>query len=164
MIARSAVNLHALAEAYVLANTPGYLLRRLRGDALVGALSSDHTTSDIAAEIDALLRREQLSFDDVLFAYALVTALTLKDYNEAYPALSSLPIGRLEWGPGILRAWDSTRSATSSGSIRIRPQIASSIVAARSDKPVVLQVNPSLMAPSSREEIPVSTLVWYSDK
>lgn len=120
----TALNLSALADIYVLANTPAYLFKNFRADDSVMAVASDMSAQTLGAELDKLLTGNSLSFSELVGAYALLIALTFKEYREAREVLGLLDLAKLEWGRTLVAIWEFRRPSISSSTFTIQPHLA----------------------------------------
>jgi hypothetical protein len=117
------LNLHGLADVYVLANTPAYLYRWFRADESVRALARSHPTGELASRLNTILDQHNLGFDELILAYALLVCLTMKDYREARPFIEHLAYNRLEWATEILEIWEAIRTVIVTASHSPAPEI-----------------------------------------
>ena len=81
-----------LADAFMFANTPGYLYRRMASTDFVARASA--APADAQTELDALLSSSEWSEDQAAIAYALVVALVHAGRPLPPPAVIRLPWAR----------------------------------------------------------------------
>jgi hypothetical protein len=102
----------AANEAVLVANTPSFLLDRLRKDAAVAYLAKSLQTSEI---LDALIRFSKIppsSAREIVERYVYLVALEQKDASEVWPKLDEIDLSCLEWGNQIREIMKAERIAT----------------------------------------------------
>lgn len=85
-------------EVVLVANTPTYLLDRLRKDASVASIAQTLTTSAILAALRSLSGSDPLRVQDVVQRYIYLAALAMKNPSEVWPGLAEINLDKLEWG------------------------------------------------------------------
>ncbi|MBI3005008.1 MAG: hypothetical protein HYY49_06280 [Ignavibacteriales bacterium] len=95
--------LSRLIEAYAIANTPEFLVRRFAGDESTKTIADHHTTQDIVGSLNELLQADEKPIPLIVSAYALLIALTFKDYSETREGIQTIELGTLEWAADIWR-------------------------------------------------------------
>jgi hypothetical protein len=85
-------------EVVLVANTPSYLLDRLRKDASVAHLAQTLSTPAILDALRAWSATDPERVQDVVLRYVYLAALAMKDPSEIWPGLGEIDLHRLEWG------------------------------------------------------------------
>jgi len=90
-------------EAVLVANTPSFLLNRLRKDISVQTIASTMTGSSILRSLSEVLARPPKDVVEIVTAYVYLVALSGYDLKneEIWRGISSLDLSALEWGPAI---------------------------------------------------------------
>jgi hypothetical protein len=88
-------------EIVLVANTPSYLLDRLRKDASVGHIAQTLSTPTILDALRTWSATNPQSVQDVVQRYVYLAALAMKDPSEIWPGLAEINLQRLEWGDQI---------------------------------------------------------------
>ncbi len=96
------INVKSLREAYILANTPGYLYKRFLENPSVHRLARTQTTDELLGMYRAAVDTNDPTADDIALGYAALVAVTLKDYREARAALERLRNNDLRWADSII--------------------------------------------------------------
>jgi hypothetical protein len=103
-----------IVEAYVFANTPAYLLRKLSGSEFVLKLMA-RKQADLVRLIDLSTSE---SVESVALAYAALLALLRKNIDKSV-ALELSSAKRLEWGPALISLYE--QKAISLSFTKVRP-------------------------------------------
>lgn len=85
-------------EVVLVANTPTYLLDRLRKDASVAHISQTVSATEILDALRATSATEPQRVQDVVQRYIYLAALAMKDPSEIWPGLAEIDLKKLEWG------------------------------------------------------------------
>jgi hypothetical protein len=90
-------------EALLIANTPVFLLNRLRKDVAVQTVLDNMSSEEIVAALHNALARVPSSPVELVPAYVYLTALSSVDPQDEglLREISSLDLSRLEWGDAI---------------------------------------------------------------
>jgi hypothetical protein len=90
-------------EAVLVANTPSFLLDRLRKDVAVQIVLDNMTGSQIVAALRDALARQPKSPSELVPAYVYLVALSSADPKDEalWTEISSLDLSGLEWGDTI---------------------------------------------------------------
>lgn len=89
-------NLANAAQMYAVANTPLFLIRKLREDSAVLEIAASFTGSAIADELKAILEREPRTTEDFVRPYVYLSALAQKPEDSFLRQALSLP-GHERW-------------------------------------------------------------------
>jgi len=110
--------------AFSVANTPLFLLRKLRDDAEVRDIARNFSGEEILEQFAALLSRGPQSLRDEVAPYVFAVALSLKD-TDAYlrTAAESEHLDKRNWLGYILRVLIETYSPTSTQEIFVPGQL-----------------------------------------
>jgi hypothetical protein len=85
-------------EIVLVANTPSYLLDRLRKDASVAHIAQTMPTSEILSELRISSAIDPQRVQDVVQRYVYIAALAMKDPSEIWPSFGGIDLQKLEWG------------------------------------------------------------------
>jgi hypothetical protein len=85
-------------EAVLVANTPSYLLERLRKDNSVARIAQSLSTSAILATLRESSGTDPQRVQDVVQRYIYLVAAAMKDPSEVWPGLSEINLKKLQWG------------------------------------------------------------------
>lgn len=90
-------------EAVLVANTPSFLLDRLRKDIGVQTIANSMTGDQIVTVLTELLKRPSTDAVQVVTAYVYLVALSWSDPQDenVWRLISSLDLTHLEWGNAI---------------------------------------------------------------
>lgn len=89
--------LQDLKEIFLVANTPSYLYKNFRQNNSINRLSQKYKTQELITYFESTAKSEKIVFDDVITIYALVVALSFKNYDEIKEFLIEMGKYRLEW-------------------------------------------------------------------
>jgi hypothetical protein len=92
-------------EAVLIANTPSFLLDRLRKDIAVQYVLDSMTPPEIVSALREALARPAKEAADLVPRYVYLTALSTVDPQdqEVWKQIVSLDLSQLEWGEAIRR-------------------------------------------------------------
>jgi hypothetical protein len=92
-------------EAVLVANTPAFLLDRLRKDIAVQYVLDSMTALEIIKALREALARPAKEASDLVPRYVYLTALSTIDPKEVdlWEQISSLDLSQLEWGEAMRR-------------------------------------------------------------
>jgi hypothetical protein len=113
------IDLTKANEAVLVANTPSFLLDRLRKDAAVDYVSKSLKTPEILENLLFSVTRP-INVRDIVWGYINLVALGMKDPNEVWPELDKLDLSGLEWGNQIRAQMKAEAVPTSS--IDVKPR------------------------------------------
>jgi hypothetical protein len=88
-------------EAVLVANTPSFLLDRLRRDMSVDHVSRTLETSEIIEFLRNCETAAPTRVHDIVQRYVYLVALAMKDPAEVWPILDEIDLSGLEWGEQI---------------------------------------------------------------
>jgi hypothetical protein len=90
-------------EAVLVANTPSFLLDRLRKDVAVQAVLDNLSSTEIVTALSEVLARPPKSPAELVPAYVYLVALSSADPqdSELWKQISSVDLSGLEWGDAI---------------------------------------------------------------
>jgi hypothetical protein len=125
----SELALSRLTAWYLLASTPGFLLRKFRHSALLESIAADNSVDDLLEAIDELASREEHTPRDVALAYGYLIALTLKPLLVTSEKVRAWGFGRLEWDRYIWEIHEGRAVATSEIVILSVPRVNPSVLA-----------------------------------
>jgi len=92
-------------EAVLIANTPAFLLDRLRKDVAVQYVLDSMTPPEIVGALREALARPAKEASDLVPRYVYLTALSTIDPQdqELWKQIASLDLSQLEWGEAMRR-------------------------------------------------------------
>jgi len=90
-----------IQEFFLVANTPQFLLRKLRDSSLVRAVSELYTADELAAFIRS--ERETFAERDSIEVYILLVALALQNTDEAFDEIAKTELSFGQWSEAIRR-------------------------------------------------------------
>lgn len=96
------INIEAVAEVYLLANTPAYLYRQLQKHDAVHWLARNIGASELLKECRRIASMKERSLTDVAGAYAALVALLNKMPGPTDELLRTLGSLDLDWAPNIV--------------------------------------------------------------
>jgi hypothetical protein len=100
-------------EAVLVANTPFYLLDRLRKDSSVAHLAQSLSSAAILDELRDLSAIDPQRVQDIVQRYVYLAALAMKDPREVWPGLNQIDLRKLEWGEQLRAMIEAQTVATS---------------------------------------------------
>lgn len=102
------LNIDALANIYMVANTPSYLFRHYRNNSSVQDFADAHSIEELVAEIRRVSSIEltKRTVDDIAVAYAAVVGLTFKDAPLVKAAIADVDFSKILWAQRILFLWE----------------------------------------------------------
>ena len=128
-----------IAELVVVANTPAYLLRRLRENGIVAALARSYAATDLLKYAHALFEtnKEHLTLTAASHVYAALVAAIMRPAPEFDDALRKVGVPSIRWATDFVRQAKETPS-TNAQTIIVTDRITavSSHSAPPSSKPV----------------------------
>jgi hypothetical protein len=90
--------LEGLEEIFLLANTPSYLYKNFRQDPTVLGLSEKYSTEELIKFFEQFVKSENFDTESLIMGYALLFAISLKDYAESHRFLKGIDkYKNLEW-------------------------------------------------------------------
>lgn len=104
----SILNVDALANIYMVANTPSYLFRHYRNNSSVQDFADAHSGEDLVAEIKRVsaISLSERTVDDIAVAYAAVVGLTFKEAPGVKALVENVDLSRILWAERILFLWE----------------------------------------------------------
>lgn len=97
------IEVQSLAQVFLVANTPAYLVKHFRRSDSVQRLANEASTEELVQLYERAAGNRTLDELTVL-GYAALVALTLQNTNKARRALQQLSGGpHLDWGPRIIQ-------------------------------------------------------------
>ena len=115
------LDLKQVAKAYLFANTPLYLYRRLRNIASVKELGEDTPLNVLITEYNKRTSKKRKTVEDIAVAYSLLITTTFWDYQQAKAALDNFNLSLLDWGRDIKDIFISTSPITNIIGILVEP-------------------------------------------
>lgn len=106
------VDMSTANEAVLVANTPSFLLDRLRRDAAVAYVAGSLKTSQILDALTQLSEIPPSSPRELVERYVYLIALGQKNASEVWPRLDELDLSHLEWGNQIRETMKAERIST----------------------------------------------------
>jgi hypothetical protein len=100
-------------EVVLVANTPAFLLDRLRKDSSVAHIAQTVSTSAILGELSLLSAAPPQRVQDVVRRYVYLAALALKDPGEIWPGLAEIDLSGVQWGDQLRAMIEAQTVATS---------------------------------------------------
>jgi len=97
------LNLHydALRKWYLFANTPLYLYKHFREEQSVQVLASTYSSSQLIKSFSGVAAQGLNNIDDLIRLYAIIFALTFKDYSDVRSFFENLAEYPLKWSSEI---------------------------------------------------------------
>jgi len=92
-----ASELQDLKEIFLLANTPSYLYKNFRQNNSINRLSQKYEAQELITYFKVTAESEKIIFDDVITIYALLVAMSFKEYGVIKKFLSEMGKYQLEW-------------------------------------------------------------------
>jgi hypothetical protein len=142
----------AFHEVFLNANTPLYLLKRLRRLPALSALSDGASVVDLKNEYARRVEKDVLTLNDAAVALACLVAIAVKATPEAETALGELETGRLEWAAEIRELHRETTPRVAIAVVRVveppLPRVRSSAHSA-TDSTERIQMKPTLSGRAS---------------
>lgn len=112
MINLGKLDLQAIAEQYMIANTPRFLYKHLRQIPSVRELAVQSTPRELLKAIDAIEQKQDRNADDIATAYAMLVALSFQEYGRVREAVAGWTPTILSWGLHILSIIEQTTIPT----------------------------------------------------
>jgi hypothetical protein len=108
------LNLEQLTRIYLVANTPSYLYRNYRSDSSVLEFSKINSVGDLVTSLShtANIPASERSLNQIVVAYACLSALTFKNHNEVTKALYNKTFDSINWAGRMLELWETWSSVT----------------------------------------------------
>ncbi|WP_186139972.1 hypothetical protein [Burkholderia gladioli] len=91
-----------VVAALSVANTPGFLIQRLKFDPMVRALAERATFEELVQEIRRILGKSESTFSDGAEAYAYLFAMCIQDSAEVLNLFHAGELSRLSWAEQII--------------------------------------------------------------
>lgn len=129
--------LKTAAQVYSVANTPLFLLRKLREDANIRSVSDEFTGADIVDLLRQALREEPKSPLEAVRPYALLVALSFKPSCEFLQEAARLPAPFADWFPYIAEVLAETFSPVQSQQLQAPTHLPAPPVSVESSAPVI---------------------------
>jgi len=82
--------------ALAVANTPLFLLRKLRADPIVASLARDRNAEELLSSLREISQKEPQTLQDLVLAYVYLVSLSLKENLSNLHAAAAIPI-QAEW-------------------------------------------------------------------
>jgi hypothetical protein len=134
-------NLDQAALAYAVANTPLFLLRKLREDPLTREISSSFSGDTLFTELQNALKHRPESLQDYVRPYVYLVALSMKQEDRWLRDAVRIPsVESWNWFRYLQHVLLETYVPTETGTINIPPSVCQIGVTVRGDGPVVRQV------------------------
>jgi len=90
--------LDGLKEIFLFANTPSYLYKNFRQNPAVFGLAKKYQTEELIEFFEQFVKSEKLDAESLITSYALLFAISLKDYAESRRFLKGIDrYKNLEW-------------------------------------------------------------------
>ena len=94
-----------LAKWYIFANTPTYLYKHYRNDEGILAFSKAYSSSQLKKFFDDMISTKLENIDDFVTVYALIFALSFKEYSEVRDFFNSVDQYPLRWAKQIKQTY-----------------------------------------------------------
>jgi hypothetical protein len=101
-----------MTAIYAVANTPPYLFKHLRRLSEVERLGKRIEPAALAAILSEILAQPNRTPTDVARGYALLVAITFRDYTEWRRIADALNLAVLDWGESFRRLMKSNAAPT----------------------------------------------------
>lgn len=108
MVKLHILNIDALTNVYLVANTPAYLFRHFRNNETVQNFADSHSVAQLASEINRVsaLTVPERNIRDIVSAYSSIVGLTFKNPADVLKVLENVEFNRILWGDRILSLWE----------------------------------------------------------
>jgi hypothetical protein len=131
------VDLKQACRAFAVANTPLFLIRKLRQDTTVREISKSFSGEEILNRMKDLMARAPETIFDHAAPYAYLVALSLKEDDEFLRKAVTIPApAHWIWFDYVANVLVRTYSPTAQTDIRVPGQLDSYPTSNRSDSPV----------------------------
>jgi hypothetical protein len=136
-----------LTEIVLLANTPGYVLSRMRNHPVVKSLAVGYPSDCLIRSIEDIDQSPNLTVQQLTIAYACLVALTFTDRSQNFHEPHMISMDNIKWARRISKIWHSqfypttTQNAIQSIVATNRPR--TSATNSISSVETILIVNPS---------------------
>lgn len=91
------IDLEGLKEILIFANTPLYLYKNFRKNEAVQTLAKVYSPEDLIRYFDYNLENATVSFNNLTLAYAMLIALSLKEYDQVISFFNRLDSYSIKW-------------------------------------------------------------------
>ncbi len=102
------LDMEALRETFLFANTPSFLYKRFRSDSSVQNLASSWPAEKLISCFQELMREKNLDADTAAKTYAVVAALSFNDTPEIRAFFENLPNTGLLWARELAQLYKGT--------------------------------------------------------
>jgi len=116
------LNINTLIEIYALSNTPHYLYEKLKELDSPINISKKYNSSEITEVFHKLLENKISTISELVFAYALIIALTYKPYKEVKTFFEDIAKIDIKWFDKISDIYLSTASVNQFVTKKAKPK------------------------------------------
>ncbi|MBU6482977.1 MAG: hypothetical protein KGS09_20855 [Nitrospirae bacterium] len=120
------IDSHEIDLVYLVANTPAFLYKHLRHNNSVQWMAAKFSIDELCRIYQELRTPSGRNNFPVSLSYAVITALSLKEYSVVSEVLRGLPVEGLDWGRIFLDIVLSQSIPTSQTVLTIPPRSAKS--------------------------------------
>jgi hypothetical protein len=92
------LDIQALQDTFLFANTPAYLFKRFRADSSVQTISEGFSDAELIAAFERLAEKDPTELDARVRAYGVISALGLRDAREVKEFFERLGDSDFPWG------------------------------------------------------------------
>lgn len=117
------IDIHEIDRVYLVANTPSYLFKHLRGCNSVQWMAANLNVEQLEELYHKNRGEEDLTKGSAALSYALIAALSLLEYSIAAETLKRIPVDELSWGKQFIETAISQAIPSSQQTIRLYPRI-----------------------------------------
>jgi hypothetical protein len=120
----SYIDLSSVEDAYLVANTPHYLLRRLRGNPIVRTLTQSLSPEELASAYRASVHKSPDSFRELVVPYICIVAIATTGRMDLLKELEGVSINSgYKWLRQIVEIVIETFRPTITKELRISPTL-----------------------------------------
>ena len=117
------INIKEITRIYLLANTPMFLYRNMKGLYSLKNLIRNNDLPILIDEYDKRTTKKDKQAEDMAISYAILVAITFLDYQVAIEALKNIDVSRLEWGDDIKDIFVSRAHVYTNVELSMKPKI-----------------------------------------
>lgn len=120
------IDIREAVQVYALANTPLYLIRKLKEDANIQSLSRQFSGEELLTALEGSLRKNPQTLEDYVRPYSYLVALALLPKDTYLRDAAKLPnAAKWEWYPYVQSVLMETFTPTQRLTIQAKPRIGS---------------------------------------
>ena len=130
------IDLSEAERVFAVANTPLFLLRKLRADRGVQDIHANFTGPQILKALKSAIRKKPTTLDAATRPYAYLVALSMNTEVSYLKQAAELSVPHFDWFEYIANVLVKTRRPTSMQTITVAPEIVSPSLSHKSTAPV----------------------------